>query len=103
LNQTSSPVSWMLRRGWHSFRHTFATDAARFSVNPFTLMSWLGHKAMTETLGYVGFAKSHTRVMPPEVLAAGAAATDPDRKVVAMLGARRHGKMTANRLGEGSA
>ncbi len=72
-------------------------------MNPFTLMQWLGLKAMTGTLGYIGFAKAHARVMPPEVLAAGASETDPDRKVVAMLGARRHGKMTANRSGEVSA
>jgi len=79
------------RRGWHVLRHTFATDAARFAVNPFTLMQWLGHKAMTETLGYVAFARAHARSISPAIHAAG----DPDRRVIQMLGARRRGNLTA--------
>lgn len=87
-------------RGWHVLRHTFATDAARFGVNPWSLMQWLGHKALTETLGYIDFAKNHARPLHERVLQAGAAETDPDRKVIKMLGARTNGNLTATGVGE---
>ncbi len=74
--------------GWHRLRHTFATHAAQFGVNPWTLQSWMGHKTMTETMRYVSFAKNHQRPIPEVILAAGGRETDPDRKVLAMLGAR---------------
>jgi integrase len=86
-------------RGWHSLRHTFATHAAMFGVNPWTLNSWLGHKAMEETMRYVHVAKSHARPVPHELLAAGAREQDPDRRVLAMLGARCATAKAAERSG----
>ena len=83
------------QRGWHVLRHTFATDAARFGVNPFTWMRWLGHKALTETIGYVDFAQNHSRPIPPQILQASTLETDSDRKVLKMLGLRIHGNLTA--------
>lgn len=87
-------------RGWHLLRHTFATDAARYAVNPFALMQWLGHKALTETLGYIDFAKNHARPIPDYLIKAGATETDPDKKVMKMLGARANGNLTATKPGE---
>lgn len=80
-------------RGWHTLRHTFATDAARFGVNPWSLQRWLGHKRMEETQRYVDFATAHTRPIPEEVLRAGAGELDQDKKVLKMLGAR-YGTLT---------
>jgi len=37
---------------------------------------------------YVHHAETHRRPIPAEVLAAGAAITEPDERVLAMLGAR---------------
>ena len=82
------------RRGWHVLRHSFATDAARYGVSPWTLMQWLGHKSMKETLGYIDFAQAHARPIPEPILQAGAGETSPDRKVIKMLGARS-GTLTA--------
>ena len=76
------------KRARHILRHSFATHAAGFGVNPFTLMSWLGHKRLDETLGYVHGARAHARPIPSQVLEAGRAESDPDRRIVAMLGAR---------------
>jgi integrase len=75
-------------RGWHALRHTFGTDAARFGVNPWTLMMWLGHKRIDETMLYVNLANAHRRPIPAEVLAAGEGEKDPDLRVLKMLGAR---------------
>lgn len=74
--------------GWHKLRHTFGTHAALFEVNPWRLMTWLGHKAITQTIGYVHVAESHRRDIPPELLAAAEGHTDPTRRVLKMLGAR---------------
>jgi integrase len=76
-------------KGWHSLRHTFGTHAALFGVNPWRLMAWLGHKAMTETFRYVHVAEVHRRDLPPEILAAGAGEPEPDRRVLKQLGARK--------------
>src|SRR5262249_9015461 len=57
-------------RGWHTLRHTFGTHAALFGVNPWRLMSWLGHKHIEETMRYVHVADSHRRELPREILAA---------------------------------
>jgi integrase len=75
-------------RGWHILRHTFGTHAAMFGVNPWSLMSWMGHKRMEETMGYVHVAQHRRRELPAEILAVGEAHRDPDRRVTAMLGAR---------------
>ena len=75
-------------RSWHVLRHTFATHAAQFGVNPWRLQAWLGHSSITMTMRYVHHAETHRRAIPNEVLLAGAAIADPDERIVAMLGAR---------------
>jgi integrase len=74
--------------GWHPLRHAFGTHAALFGVSPWRLKEWMGHKALTETLRYVHVAEDHRRPLPPAVLAAQQQESDPDQRVVAMLGAR---------------
>jgi integrase len=75
-------------RSWHSLRHTFATHAARFGVNPWRLQAWLGHSTINMTMRYVHHVEEHHRPIPEEILAAGNAVVDPDSRVLAMLGAR---------------
>jgi len=36
-------------RSWHCMRHSFGTHLAMFGVNPWRLMTWMGHKRMEET------------------------------------------------------
>jgi len=48
----------------------------------------MGHRAVTTTMGYVHVASSYMQPLAPEILAAGSREQDPDRRVVAMLGAR---------------
>jgi integrase len=36
-------------RGLHVLRHSFGTHAAMFGVNPWKLMTWMGHKRIDET------------------------------------------------------
>lgn len=76
--------------GWHKLRHTFGTHAALFGVNPWRLMTWLGHKKIDVTMGYVHVAENHRREIPAEMLAAATGVEDPDRRVLKMLGARAH-------------
>jgi integrase len=76
-------------RGWHTLRRTFGTHAAMFGVNPWRLMTWMGHKTITETLRYVHVAEDHPRPLPPALVAAGSGEADPDRRIVRMLSARR--------------
>jgi integrase len=76
-------------RGWHTLRHTFGTHAAFFGVNPWRLMTWLGHKHMDETLRYVHVAEAHRRETPLELMEAAAGEIDPDRRILKLLGARR--------------
>ena len=54
----------------------------------FGLQSWLGHKRIEETMRYVHVAHNHWRELPDAVKAAVGSEVDPDRRVVAMLGAR---------------
>src|SRR5262249_11715998 len=75
-------------RGWHVLRHAFGTHAALFGVNPWVLMGWMGHKRIDETMLYVNVANAHMRPTPPEILAATAHLTDPNARVLAMLGLR---------------
>lgn len=75
-------------RGWHVLRHAFATHAAMLSVNPWTLMTWLGHKDLQQTMRYVHVATNHMRTIPKEVLQAGDREINPDQKIIKMLGAR---------------
>jgi integrase len=73
---------------WHTLRHAFGTHAALFGVNPWRLQSWMGHKRIDETMLYVHVAEHHRRDLPPELTDAVAGETDPDRRVIGMLGAR---------------
>ncbi|HEY0714667.1 MAG TPA: tyrosine-type recombinase/integrase [Polyangia bacterium] len=75
-------------RSWHALRHTFATHAARFGVNPWRLQAWLGHSTINMTMTYVHHVEEHHRPVPASVLAAGATVADPDGRVIAMLSAR---------------
>ena len=76
-------------RGWHSLRHTFGTHAALFGVNPWRLMTWMGHKRIDETMRYVHVADGHRRELPVALIEAAAAESDPDRRILKMLGARK--------------
>ncbi len=77
-------------RGWHILRHSFGTHAALFGVNPWRLQTWMGHKRIDETMLYVHVAATHARPIPEAIVAAGARESEPDRRVIAMLGARGH-------------
>ena len=59
-----------------------------FGVNPWRLMTWMGHKRIDETMLYVHLAEQHRRVIPAAVLKAGARETDPDLRILAMLSER---------------
>lgn len=74
---------------WHILRHTFATHAAMLAANPWSLNQWMGHKRMEETMLYVSLANAHRREIPAVILSAGAAESDPDKRILAMLSARR--------------
>ncbi len=75
-------------RYWHTLRHTFGTHAALFGVNRWRLQTWLGHKRIDETMLYVHVADAHRRDIPDDVLHAANGIGDPDKRIVAMLGAR---------------
>jgi integrase len=75
-------------RGWHTLRHSFGTHAAIFGINPWRLMTWMGHKRIDETMRYVHVASAHMRDLPKELLDAASSEHDPDRRVLIMLGAR---------------
>jgi integrase len=75
-------------RYWHALRHTFGTHAALFGVNPWRLQTWLGHKRIDETMLYVHVAESHARELPDQIKKAARGEDDPDRRILAMLGAR---------------
>ena len=75
-------------RGWHVLRHTFGTHAARFGVNPWQLMEWMGHKRIDETMGYVHIVERKPRPIPAELVAAGMKEIDPTFRVLAPMAAR---------------
>ncbi len=83
-------------RGWHVLRHGFGTHAALFGVNPWRLQSWMGHKRIDETMLYVHVASNHARAIPEALTAAAAGETDPDQRIIRMLGAR--GKLVAKAM-----
>jgi hypothetical protein len=64
-------------------------------VNPWRLQTWLGHKRIDETMLYVHVAEAHARELPEVVREAGAKEADPDRRILAMLGARVRGSHVA--------
>ena len=92
--QTTHAIRRIIRRaglgerGWHSLRHSFGTHAALFGVNPWTLMRWMGHKRIDETMLYVNLADNHRRELDRRLLEAGAKEQDPDRRILPMLGCR---------------
>ena len=49
----------------------------------------VAHKRIDETMLYVHFAEAHLRPLPEGIVQAQRGYDDPDRKVIAMLGARR--------------
>ena len=75
-------------QGFHRLRHSFGTHAALFGVNPWRLQAWMGHKRIDETMLYVHVAADHHREMPEVVRVAGMNVTDPDVRILRMLGAR---------------
>jgi hypothetical protein len=62
-----------------------------FGVNPWRLQAWMGHKRIDETMLYVHVAEAHARELPDLVREASENERDPDRRIVAMLGARGKG------------
>jgi hypothetical protein len=83
----TSPHRSPIEKHWH----TFGTHAALFGVNPWRLQSWMGHKRIDETMIYVHVAETHRREIPEAVVAAPAAALDPDRRILKMLAVRGSG------------
>ena len=73
---------------WHRLRHCFGTHAALFGVNPWRLQGWMGHKRIEETMLYVHVADNHRREIPEGILAAGTGESDPDARIIKLLGAR---------------
>jgi hypothetical protein len=59
-----------------------------FGVNPWKLMTWMGHKRIEETMLYVHFAEAHLRPLPEPILNAQRDQNDPDKRVISMLSAR---------------
>jgi integrase len=76
--------------GFHRLRHSFGTHAALFGVNPWRLQAWMGHKRINETMLYVHVhvAEAHHRELPEVIRQAAASESDPDARIVKMLGAR---------------
>lgn len=64
------------------------SHAALFGANPWWLQAWLGHKRIDETMRYVHVASAHHRELPECVQLAAQGIGDPDRRILAMLGAR---------------
>ncbi len=60
-------------------------------MNPWRLQTWLGHKRIDETMLYVHVAEAHARELPEAVREAAAGEADPDKRIIAMLGARGKG------------
>ncbi len=90
-------------RGWHVLRHRFGTHAARFGVNPWQLMEWMGHKRIDETMGDVHMVERQPRPIPGDIVRAGHGQADPSARVLAMLGARAHCRGSAVPAGRAAA
>ena len=50
-------------------------------------MTWMGHERIEETRRYVHVAEAHAHATPPEMLRAAEVVHDPDKRVLARLGA----------------
>ena len=59
-----------------------------FGVNPWRLQAWLGYKRIDETMLYVHVAENHRREIAEAIIAAARDESDPDRRVLRLLGAR---------------
>jgi len=46
-------------RGWHLFRHTFATEAFRNEVDVRRVQKWMGHRCISMTLRYTHVADGY--------------------------------------------
>jgi integrase len=90
-------------RRWHTLRHSFGTHAALFGVNPWRLQAWMGHKRIDETMLYVHVAEQHPRDIPPGILGASFGESDPDRRILKLLGARASASELATRRPEAAA
>jgi integrase len=75
-------------RGWHVLRHSLATHAAMFGINPWLLQVWLGHKSLTQTQHYTHVAENHRLEIPENIRQAGESDADLTKRVLAMLSAR---------------
>lgn len=73
-------------------RHS-GTHCARFGVNPWQLMEWMGHKRIDETMGYVHLVERRPRPIPTEIVEPGMKAIDPTMRVLAQLSARAGQKL----------
>lgn len=47
------------RKGWHEFRHTFASRLAQQGISLYKIMKWLGHSSMQVTQIYAHFAPAY--------------------------------------------
>jgi hypothetical protein len=65
-------------------------------VNPWRLQVWLGHKKIDETMIYVHVAEAHARNWPESVHEAAKSEIEPDKRIIAMLGARGKGVAKTN-------
>lgn len=46
-------------RGWHVFRHTFATKCIRADIDVVKLRDWMGHRKIETTLRYIHVARHY--------------------------------------------
>ena len=44
------------KKGWHEFRHTFASRRAQQGISLYKIMKWLGHSSIQVTQIYAHFA-----------------------------------------------
>jgi hypothetical protein len=66
------------------------------------LMTWMGHRDLETTMQYTHLARAHYRPTPQLIIDAGASENDPERRILAMLAARRdlRGKSAAKNRDE---
>ena len=74
--------------GFHRLRHSFGTHAALFGVNPWRPQAWMGDKRIDETMLYVHVAEAHHRELPEVIRQVAKGESDPDARILRMLGAR---------------
>ena len=67
---------------------TRSASTATTSTDPWRLQAWMGHKRIDETMLYVHVAEAHYRELPEVVRLGAMNETDPDTRILRMLGAR---------------